>query len=103
MEDNKTSKKLTKQNAISVLKKINDPELGLDIYTLELIYEINVKDDNSITIKMTFTSPFCPYGPSLINEITGKLKAKGFKNSEIEIVFEPLWAPSDKVKMLLGL
>ena len=95
-------KKLTKADAVSVLKKIMDPELGLDIYNLELIYGINLSGD-SITIKMTLTSPTCPYGPAIIGEVKEMLKKKGFKNPNIDIVFEPAWKPSDKVKMLLGL
>ena len=95
--------KLTKKHAVSVLKKVTDPELGLDIYNLELIYGINIKDDNSVIVKMTLTSPMCPYGPSLMNEVKDKLKQKGFNNPQIDLVFEPLWKPSEKVKMLLGL
>jgi len=95
-------KKLSKSDAVSVLKKIIDPEIGLDIYNLELIYGINVSGD-SVIIKMTLTSPTCPYGPAIIREVKEKLQRKGFKNPIIEIVFEPAWKPSDKVKMLLGL
>ena len=96
-------KKLARKDAVSALKKILDPELGLDIYNLELIYGIDVKRDNSILIKMTFTSPTCPYGPMLMNQVKEGLKKKGFKKPEIDIVFEPVWIPSKKVKMLLGL
>ena len=95
--------KLNKKHAVSALKKVTDPELGLDIYTLELVYDINVKEDNSVIVKMTLTSPMCPYGPSLMNDVKEKLKGKGFKNPEIDLVFEPMWVPSEKVKMLLGL
>ena len=97
------AEKLTKKHAVSVLKKVIDPELHVDIYNLELIYGIDVGSENEIKIKMTLTTPFCPYGPALINEIKDKLKQKGFINPEIELVFEPLWEPSEKVKMLLGL
>ena len=48
-------KKLSKKDAVSALKKILDPELGLDIYNLELIYGIDVKRDNSILITIPFT------------------------------------------------
>ncbi len=97
------AKKLTRKDAVSVLKKILDPELNLDIYNLELIYGIEIKKDNSILVKMTFTSPTCPYGPMLMSQVREGLKKKGFKNPEIDIVFEPVWTPSEKVKMLLGL
>lgn len=94
---------LTKKEAVLVLKKIMDPEIGLDIYNLELIYGITIKPDNSVLIKMTLTSPTCPFGPAIIREVKEKLQKKGFKKPEVEVVFEPAWTPSDKVKMLLGL
>ncbi len=97
------SKKLSKQDAVSVLKKIMDPEIGLDIYNLELIYGIIIKPDNSVLIKMTLTSPTCPFGPAIIKEVKEKLQKKGFRNPMVDVVFEPSWKPSDKVKMLLGL
>ncbi|MEK6760400.1 MAG: metal-sulfur cluster assembly factor [Nanoarchaeota archaeon] len=96
------SKKFSKQDAISVLKKVIDPEIGLDIYNLELIYGVNVSGD-SVNIKMTLTSPTCPYGPMILREVKEKLQKKGFKNPTVDVVFEPAWKPSDKVKMLLGL
>lgn len=101
MADEKS--KLTKKHAISSLKKVVDPELELDIYTLGLIYEIKILEDNSISIDMTLTSPSCPYAPMLVNDIKNKLEKKGFKNPKIEFVFDPPWEPSEKVKMLLGL
>ena len=97
------SEKLTKKHAVAALKKVSDPELGLDIYTLELVYDITIKDDSSVIVKMTLTSPMCPYGPALMNDVREKLRQKGFKNPEINLVFEPMWVPSEKVKMLLGL
>lgn len=98
-----TKSKPTKKDAISALKKVQDPEIELDVYTLGLIYDINIKSDNSIFIKMTLTSPSCPFAPMIAEEIKTNLRKKGFKNPEIEFVFDPPWFPSDKVKMLLGL
>ncbi len=86
---------------ISALKKIKDPELGIDIYTLGLIYGIKQKG-NSIAIKMTFTTPLCPYGQTLVDEITDKLK-KMKLTPKIELVFEPPWTPSKEVREMLGM
>ena len=92
-----------KEQAIDVLKKIKDPELDLDIYTLGLIYEINVKEDKAVDIKMTFTSPMCPYGPQLLESVKTDLEGAGFKRPTVEIVFSPPWEPSEEVKMMLGI
>ena len=92
------NEKLTKKHAVSALKKVTDPELGLDIYTLELIYDINLKDDDSIVIKMTLTSPGCPFASIFEEEIEKELrKIKEVKNVKIELVFDPAWSP-DKIK-----
>ena len=92
----------TKDDAIEALKKVLDPELGLDIYTLGLIYEIKI-ETNTPKIKMTFTSPTCPYAPQLVAEVKSQLKESGFNEPEIEFTFDPPWEPSEEVKMMLGL
>ncbi len=91
----------TRDDAIAALKEIVDPEIGLDLWTLGLIYELIVEGDKA-RIKMTFTSPMCPYGPQILFEVKEGLAHKGFK-PEVELTFEPVWQPSDEVKMLLGL
>ncbi len=94
--------KKIKESIMEAAKNVRDPEIGIDIWTLGLIYDIKTKEDKTI-ITMTLTSPMCPYGPSLMKDVKDKLKQKGFKNPEINLVFEPAWVPSEKVKMLLGL
>jgi len=94
-------KKLAQENAKEALKKVIDPELGIDIWTLGLIYNMEIKK-NKIQIKMTFTSPMCPYGPVLVENVKNELKNTGF-NPEVEIVFTPPWQPSEEIKMMLGL
>ena len=93
-----------KQKLIETLKKVNDPELNIDVWTLGLIYNLDIKDD-LVDIKMTFTSPMCPYGPFLVDEIKNKIKEKNkwVKEVKVEVVFQPLWQPSDELKAMLGL
>ncbi|MBI2140665.1 DUF59 domain-containing protein [Candidatus Woesearchaeota archaeon] len=96
-------KSLTKEDAIEAMKNVMDPELRLDVWTLGLIYGVEVKEQNAVSIKMTFTTPACPYAPQLVADLKGQLMEAGFQEPEIEYVFDPPWAPSDEVKMLLGL
>lgn len=95
---------MNKEEIIEVLKKVNDPELHIDVWSLELIYNIEIKE-NIVDIKMTFTSPMCPYGPFLVDQIKSKIKEdlKLVKEVKIEVVFQPLWQPSDNVKEMLGI
>ncbi len=104
MKSEKTkTKTLSQESAIEALKSVEDPELGIDVWNLGLIYKIDIKEKNKINIDMTFTTPFCPYGPTLIEDVKDSLKKAGFKTPEVEITFEPPWEPTDEVKMMLGL
>jgi len=93
---------ITKEQAIEVLKKVEDPELSIDVWTLGLIYGIETKEEG-IDIKMTFTSPLCPYGPMLVDDIKRRLTDLGAKTVNVEIVVTPPWEPSEHVKELLGM
>ncbi len=93
-----------KNEIIGVLKKVNDPELHIDVWTLKLIYNIEIKEE-IIEIKMTFTSPMCPYGPFLVDQIKSKIKEelKWVKEVKVEVVFVPVWQPTDEIKEILGI
>jgi len=95
---------ITREQVIEKLKQVVDPELRLDVWTLGLIYDIQINKDDTIFIKMTFTTPFCPYGQMLIDQIKENImKIPDVKDADIEIVFEPLWQPSEEVKLMLGI
>jgi FeS assembly SUF system protein len=77
------------------LKNIFDPEIPVNIYDLGLIYEIDVDDDNSVTIKMTLTAPNCPMADELIAEVhQGVKKVEGVKEVKVNLVFDPPWDKS---------
>ena len=93
----------TKEDVMNVLKGVNDPEIGIDIVTLELIYNINVSKDGKVSIKMTFTTPMCPYGPMLVEEIKSKVsEINGVKEVNVDVVFDPPWQPSEQLRATLG-
>ncbi|HII17543.1 TPA: Fe-S cluster assembly protein SufD [Candidatus Woesearchaeota archaeon] len=94
---------LKKEAAIDALKSVEDPEIGLDVWTLGLIYDVTIQEGNKVIIKMTFTSPACPYAPQLVAEIKVALAGKGFKDPEFDFVFDPPWQPSEEVRMMLGM
>ncbi len=93
----------TREDVIEVLKTVEDPEIGIDIHTLELIYELKI-EDAKIYLKMTLTTPFCPYAPMLLDEIKMKLREiEGVKEVQIELTFEPRWQPSDELRAMMGI
>jgi metal-sulfur cluster biosynthetic enzyme len=93
----------TKEDVIEMLKTVEDPELFLDIWFLGLIYGIEILGEE-VRIQMTFTSPMCPAGPMLIDQVKTKVgKLPGVQKVDVEITFTPPWEPSDDVKGMLGM
>jgi len=81
------------QEVRDALKQVFDPELGLNIIELGLVYEIRI-EEKSVWIKMTFTSPACPVGPMILASVKEAVSAlEGVKDVEIELTFNPMWGP----------
>ena len=87
------AKEELKKKIISVLETIADPEIGIDVYNLGMIYDIEVIDDKHVKIKMTLTTPFCPLANILPMMIVEELKRKLGIETDIELVFDPPWTP----------
>ena len=86
--------KLT-EDIITTLKTIYDPEIPVDIYELGLIYGIDVKEDASVVISMTLTSPSCPVAETLPPEVESKVKeTPGITDCKVEITWDPQWDKS---------
>ena len=93
---------ITKEQVIEICKAYNDPELDIDIYSLGLVYNIEVKENNSVHLLMTFTSPMCPFGPQMVDDLTHILKNKGATEVDVEVTFEPAWSPPEELRDMLG-
>ncbi|MFC1647945.1 metal-sulfur cluster assembly factor [Nanoarchaeota archaeon] len=93
---------VTKDDVIAVLKTVMDPELFIDVWTLELIYDISI-EGSTVKILMTFTTPLCPYGPQLQEDIRMRVvEIKGIDKCETEVTFNPKWEPSEELRALFG-
>jgi len=81
-----------------MLKKVLDPELGIDIVSLGFIYSIKVKD-KKIDILMTLSSPGCPLASYILSNIEEQItkQLKDYKVN-IEITFDPPWTPDKMAK-----
>ena len=94
-----------KDDVMNELKTVNDPEIGINIVDLGLIYEIEEKSQSDVYIKLTLTSPACPLGPQIVDEIKQKLGNMGL-TATVEITFNPPWGPdkmSEDGKFELGI
>jgi len=81
-----------KEKIIEEIKKIYDPELPVNIYELGLIYDIKVKDEKFVIIKMTLTTPNCPVAESLPKEVKeGVIQVEGIEDVDLELVWDPPW------------
>ena len=84
-----------KNKVISEIKKIYDPEIPVNIYELGLIYDISVKNEKDVTVKMTLTSPNCPVAESLPKEVKDSIIAiKGVGKVDLDLVWDPPWNKS---------
>jgi len=97
---------VTQEQIIEKLKYCIDPELGINIIDLGLIYAVNI-DDTRVSVLMTVTTPGCPLDSYFIKDITDKVKSlKGVSAVSVELTFDPPWNPSkmsEESRELLGL
>lgn len=95
------------EKIVDVLKTVYDPEIPVNIYDLGLIYKIDVKDDATVDIDMTFTAPTCPAADFILEDVRQKVDTiDGVKSATVNLVFEPVWDQSmlsEEAKLELGL
>ena len=100
-------KKLTEMDVLRALRDVEDPELGLSIVDLGLIYSIQL-DEEKCRVEMTLTSQGCPIGPALMSDVQERAKeATGLDDVEVRLVWDPPWDPAimatDDAKFILGI
>ncbi len=84
----------TNADVLKALKTVDDPELGIDIVSLGLIYDIKILNDK-VKLIMTLTTPGCPLVPYFRQDIEAKVKqATGLPEIDIELSFDPPWDPN---------
>jgi metal-sulfur cluster biosynthetic enzyme len=78
----------------AALKTVNDPELGIDIWNLGLVYDIDIDDDNNVKIDYTLTTMGCPIGPMIEDEVKAVTNdIEGLGTLTMEMVMYPPWTP----------
>jgi len=88
-----------------LLREVYDPELGVNIVDLGLVYEIR-NDDGDVYVRMTLTTPGCPLHDSITSAVERLLKGQpGIRSVKVDIVWNPPWSPdkmSEEAKRQLG-
>ena len=90
---------VTEAAIIEQLRKINDPEIGISVYDLGLIYGIELQEGGKVKIDMTLTTPGCPLYKLILSQIKDKIgKLEGITDVEVNLVWEPHWTPERLTK-----
>jgi metal-sulfur cluster biosynthetic enzyme len=97
---------LTPEIVKKALRAVKDPELGLNIIDIGLVYDAVVSDEGDVKVTMTLTSPGCPSGAEIMQDMRLVLEdLEGVRNVELELVWEPYWTPErmdPRVRAFLG-
>jgi metal-sulfur cluster biosynthetic enzyme len=101
-----TTKEEVRAEVEEALKTVNDPELGIDIWNLGLVYKVEVDDDHDVRVEFTLTTMGCPIAPMIDAEIKEATAAiEGIGEVTTELVMYPPWSPekmSDLARSALG-
>ncbi|KAB8141093.1 metal-sulfur cluster assembly factor [Chloroflexia bacterium SDU3-3] len=91
---------ITEDMVRTALKNVVDPEIGLDVVSLGLVYNVDIADEGkTVSVDMTLTTPACPAGPQIVDQARREVVAlqeiyKDLENVNINLVWTPFWNPS---------
>lgn len=95
-----------KGSMMGAIENVIDPELGIDIVNLGLVYDVELNDEGTAVVTMTLTSMGCPMGPQIVDSVKQELmELPEVKDVEVNIVWTPTWSRdmmSRYAKMALG-
>ena len=95
------------ERIVDVLKTVYDPEIPVNIFDLGMIYKVDVSEDYTVDIDMTFTAPSCPAADFILDDVRTKVESlDNVKSANINLVFEPAWDQSmmsEEARVELGM
>jgi metal-sulfur cluster biosynthetic enzyme len=84
----------TREDVFSGLKNVYDPEIGINIVDLGLVYDSDIAENGDVLVTMTLTSIGCPLGPVIVQEVNNALRdLPGIGATDVKIVWSPPWSP----------
>ncbi len=96
-----------KETVTDALRSVMDPEIGIDVVSLGLIYDLNISSDGDVHIKMTMTTPGCPLVGMMTEDAKNVIETMdGVKSVDVELVWDPPWTPDmidPEVRARLGI
>ncbi len=80
---------------VDVLKTVYDPEIPVNIWDLGMIYKVDLQEDGTLELDMTFTAPSCPAADFILEDVRTKVEGvDGVKAANVNLVFDPAWDQS---------
>lgn len=108
-KETKEIKEISEAEVREALKKVIDPELGIDIVRLGLILNIEIGEfypelnvHEYIKVEMTLTSPMCPFVDSIIQDVEDNINLLGKGEAQVELNFENPWQVPEDLRLELG-
>jgi FeS assembly SUF system protein len=96
----------TEEQIAEALKNVYDPEIGINIVDLGLVYNTEINEDGTVDVEMTLTSMGCPAGPMIVSQVEEEIESvEGVEDATVRIVWSPAWNPqmmSEDARMELG-
>ncbi len=97
---------VTEKDVQKALKSVMDPELGLDLVVLGLVYDVAV-DGVAVKATISLTSPMCPVAGQIVDQAKAAIEAlDGVESAEVDLTFDPPWTPermSPLIRSSLGI
>ncbi len=97
----------TRDDVLEGLKNVYDPEIGINIVDLGLVYDADIAEQGDVLVTMTLTSMGCPLGPVIVQEVNNALKdLPEIGSTDVKIVWTPPWSPdlmTEEAKDELGI
>ncbi|HUY60768.1 MAG TPA: metal-sulfur cluster assembly factor [Candidatus Dormibacteraeota bacterium] len=103
-----TGERAAPDDVREALCAVLDPEIGIDIVGLGLVYGVDIDEAGMATVTMTLTTPFCPLGPYLETEVRNAVTPlPGITGAQVALVWDPPWDPrtmaSEEARLELGI
>jgi metal-sulfur cluster biosynthetic enzyme len=97
---------LTVKEVVQAIREAVDPEVGVSVVDLGLIYGIRVDARNGVRVEMTMTSRMCPLADAILADVELRVRQiKGVAKADVELVWEPAWSPEmmdEEKRAMLG-
>ncbi|MEZ5099171.1 MAG: metal-sulfur cluster assembly factor [Thermoleophilia bacterium] len=97
---------VTREEVFEALRVVEDPELGMDIVELGLLYDAEIQDEGKVKVTYSLTSMGCPVGPMIEQQIAEVVQSlEGVEQVETDLTWDPPWTPermSEDAKFILG-